>query len=197
MLRFIRRRLEDRIVASEFCKRKYSALFEHLDNNRDGAIDVDDWHRHADFIQAETGWTADDPRLSSLLEATDAWWGAMQEAFGQTDGSRISKAQFLSFCDDLAEQLRAGGSPPEWAVEMCTRTHQMLDVSGNGVIDPDEYGLWLRAIGSKADPREVFLVLDLDSDGVVDRDEMLVLFRQFLVSEDPVDPGNYLMTGTI
>ena len=96
----------------------------------------------------------------------------------------------------LGKEVAGSGSPPGWAVDLCVRTHQALDLNGNGTVNHDEYAVWLRAIGSTADSAEVFTRLDLNGDGVVSLPEMIGLFAQFALSEDPAEPGNYLMTGT-
>lgn len=182
-------------MASDFRRRKYVAFFDHLDINRDGIIDRSDWDRYAQVIREEKGWSADEPQLEALIESTGAWWESMRKAFGVTDDQGLTLNHFVGFCNQIADELRAGGAPPQWAVDMCLQAHQVLDITGSGTVDADEYALWLRAIGSKADPAEVFGKLDLNGDGVVSRDEMMTLFGQFFVSEDPDDPGNYLMTG--
>lgn len=183
-------------MSSTFRQRKYAAFFDHLDNNDDGVVDRHDWDRYAEIIRAEKGWSAREPQLEALVESTTVWWESMRSAFGVTEDEGIGRVQFVAFCDRMAQELRAGGPPPQWAIDMCIRTHQMLDSTGTGTVDASEYAVWLRAIGSSADPEEVFAKLDLDGDGVVSRDEMVTLLGQFFISEDPAEPGNYLLTGT-
>jgi len=183
------------MAISEFRQRKYSALFAHLDNNDDGVIDETDWQRYAEVIRKEKDWSEDEPLLHSLTQAADGWWQAMRDVFGDAAASGISLEQFSDFCDQTAMAIADGAVPPHWAYDFCNSMHQTLDVSADGTVCADEYGLWLRAIGSKADAQDVFKKIDLNGDGVVDQDEMIELFKQFMCSEDPAEPGNYIMTG--
>lgn len=180
-------------MLSEFRKRKFTAFFHHLDIDGDHAITAADFNRYAEVIKAKRGWRDDEPMLAQVVAATSAWWADMAKRF-QTD--RVSAAQWLEFNDALSEHIKTQGEPPQWAVDMCMGIHKVLDLNGNGTVCGDEYALWLEAIGSKANAAEVFKKLDLNQDGVVDISEMMLLFAQFLLSEDPADPGNYIMTGT-
>lgn len=183
-------------MLSPFRKRKFEALFDHLDLNGDGKIDLTDFTRYAERMKAERGWAADDPKVTQLVSGSRRWWEQMLAGVGGKDNV-ISRNEFLAFWEWVGQQAVAAGAPPPWIVEMCANTHRALDRNGNGTVDATEYALWLRAIGSKASAADTFKKLDVNGDGVVKLDEMLMLFSQFVLSDDPADAGNYLMTGVI
>ena len=56
---------------------------------------------------------------------------------------------------------------------------------------------YLKALGSRVDPGEAFRRLDLDRDGNIDIGEMEQLYMQYVISDNPGEPGNYLVTGTV
>ena len=183
-------------MLSPFRKRKFEALFNHLDINNDGVINLDDFTRYAERLRAERGWAADNPKVTRLVEGSRQWWTEMLSRIGRTD-SVIARDEFVAFWDGVGKEAMAAGTPPAWVIDVCTNTHRALDLNGNGTVDQTEYGVWLRAIGSTANAADVFKRLDLNGDGVVRLNEMLQLFSQFVLSEDPAEPGNYLMTGVI
>jgi len=182
-------------MLSTFATRKFEALFDHLDLNDDQVIDTEDFRRYAARMQAERGWSDDEPKLTAMLSATHDWWTDMIKRAGGDD-QKVTRQEWLSFWEAIGQEFATTKMPPPWALTLCQRTHQALDLNGDGTVNAEEYAAWLRAIGSKADPAAVFAKLDLNGDGVVNVVEMMGLFGQFAVSEDPADPGNYLMTGT-
>jgi Ca2+-binding EF-hand superfamily protein len=182
-------------MLSPFRTRKFTTLFELTDRNKDGRIDLADFTHYAQGIREERGWAADSPAVSGLVDGSTQWWREMVQHVGGDDKS-ISLAEFLAFWDHLGRELAKGAVPP-WALDTCARIHQALDTSGNGTVNEREYGVWLRSAGSTADPKTVFAKLDTNGDGVVTLSEMMTLFAQFVLSDNPADPGNLLMTGTL
>lgn len=181
-------------MISDFRKRKFLAFFHHLDLDNDHLITAKDFNRYAEIVKEKRGFADDDPKLAGIVRATDAWWADMKNRVGG-GSDRITEEQWLQFLEQLGDHIKANGAPPPWAADVCTGIHKVLDLTGKGAVNADEYSLWLEAIGSKADAAEVFRKLDLNADGVVDISEMLQLFGQFVLSEDPSEPGNYIMTG--
>jgi Ca2+-binding EF-hand superfamily protein len=182
-------------MLSPFRRRKFTTLFKLTDRNHDGRIDLADFTHYAHGIREERGWAADNPTVSGLVDGSTQWWREMVQRVGGDDKS-ISLDEFLAFWDHLGGELAKGAVPP-WALNICTRIHQALDTSGNGTVNEHEYAVWLRSAGSKADPKTVFAKLDTNGDGVVNLSEMMALFAQFVLSDNPADPGNLLMTGTL
>jgi Ca2+-binding EF-hand superfamily protein len=183
-------------MISDFRKRKFLALFHHLDLDADSFITTKDFSRYASIVKEKRGFADDEPKLASLVRATDAWWADIKERVGG-GADRITEEQWLQSLEQLGDQIKANGAPPPWAVDLCMNIHRVLDLTGKGTVNREEYSLWLEAIGSKADAAEVFRKIDLNGDGVVDSSEMMLLFAQFILSEDPSEPGNYIMTGQL
>lgn len=183
-------------MLSEFRKRKFLNLFRHLDVDNNHIIDTEDFTRYVATMKEKRKWSDDEPKLARLIATTDAWWADMQRRVGD-GGDQIAKRQWLQFFEQLGEEMAGGGDPPQWARDLCLETHRILDLEGDGTINLEEYTFWLECIGSSAEPEEAFRKLDFNGDGVIDVSEMVQLFTQYVTSDDPADPGNYIMTGTV
>jgi hypothetical protein len=183
-------------MLSPFRKRKFELLFDHLDLNKDGAIDLTDFTVYAERLQSERGLAPDDATVKRLIDGSRQWWGEMVTRAGGEDKS-VSRPEFLAFWEWIGSESMKVGGPPPWVAELCRNIFGALDFKGNGKVDASGYAIWLRAIGSNANASEAFKKLDLNGDGAVTADEMLRLFAQFVLSENPADPGNYLLTGAI
>ena len=182
---------------SDFRRHKFTTFFKHLDLDDDDAITGADFGRYADRIRAEKGWVEDSAELARLRATTDAWWRLMREHADDDGDDRIDLPEFLAFFEHVGQQTLQNGSPPEWAVELCVHTHALLDLDADGAVDAHDFSLWLRSVGASVDPADAFRRIDMNGDGVVTLPELLVLFGQFVLSENAEDPGNYVMTGAL
>ena len=184
-------------MLSDFRRSRFLTFFRHMDLDGDGVITGEDFSRYAETIRAERGWDADAPRLAELRAATDEWWASLREMADSNDNDEVCEDEFLRFFEGMGAALAAGGSPPVWAMQVCAGIHGILDLTGSGTVTAEEYAAWLRAIRSQADPQEAFSRIDARGEGEVTLPELMVLFAQFILSEDPAEPGNYVMTGAL
>jgi len=183
-------------MLSEFRRKKFSVWFHHLDLDDDLQITEADFIRYAEALASLTDGGAEDPVVTELVQATTKFWLELLDHAANDDG-RVSLEEGLNFFEDMGQRMSARGAPPQWAMNMVQAIHHLLAPDEGGVVRSDRYALWLRAIGSEVDPAEAFGRLDLTRSGGITRTEMAILFGQYLLSEDPAAPGNYLMTGAL
>lgn len=182
---------------SPFRQNKFLVFFRYLDIDGDGAITSADFSRYLDWMQTANNWGPDAEQLAPLKAATDQWWRALQEQADANDDGLITSAEFVGFFAELGAQIARTGAVPAWAMQLCVGMHRLLDLDGDGTVCAQEYALWLTALSVDVDPVEAFARIDVSGNGVITLPELVVLFSQFVLSDDPADPGNYLMTGGI
>lgn len=181
---------------SEFKRKKFAHTFHVLDNNNSGQLDWDDFANVAVALQAAMGWHDDAPKLRDLREALADYWAKMLEFMDDDGDGEISELEYLIFYERFSAELPTfHNRVPTWALDLFVALHRAVDADNDGCIAPEEYAIYLRALGSKADPAAAFARFDLDRDGFVDVDEIEQLFAQYLTSNDPADPGNWFIDG--
>lgn len=175
--------------------RRRQALFLTLDHNNTGALDWDDFVRAAEVIREEHGWPTEHVKYQGLRHAMRDFWDELAARVDTDKNGRISAAEWMQFHGVMAEEVRELGRVPLWGLGLLQGIHAVLDIDGGGTITPDEYALWLRAIGSPHDPAAAFEALDTDHDGLLGFDELEALYRAWLIEEGDAAPGADLFTG--
>ena len=182
-------------MLTDFQKKKFRILFNRLDSIGNGVLQWRDVMVHMDKIKQRKGWTDENPRFIVLMTAEMAYWDKMLERVDADGDGIITSAEFEAFYDAVAEQIKATGAVPPWALELLRAKFEVLDIDGNGNVDADEFGVYLGAIGCEGNHDEIFSMIDLDGDGTIRFDELETLFKQYVLSNDPAEPGNYIMCG--
>jgi len=184
------------LALTEYKKQKFSRTFKVLDRNGNGVLDWEDFTFVAFTLQQEMNWEDDAPKLQELLGALQSYWERMLELMDTDGDGTIDAVEYLRFYSQFAEELpRLGDKVPEWALDLFQALHRAVDFDNDGCISPEEYALYLKALGSSSDPQAAFNHFDLDGDGLLDIDELEVLIRQYLTSDNPMDPGNWFVDG--
>lgn len=184
-------------MLTTYQKTKFDTYFRHLDRDASGAVEWEDFNTVIENIRAARGWAADEERYRRLVDAQREYWHKITERVDKDGDGKVSLAELNAFHESIARDIAEQGRPPEWALALVHAYHRVLDTTGNGAIDQNEYGIYLRALGSRVDPGEAFRRLDLDRDGKIDISEMEKLYAQYIVSDNPGEPGNYLLTGAV
>lgn len=182
-------------MVSEFQKLKYTSVFHQLDDNRDGSLKFSDFSSHAYFIKERQGWADDHPDLTRLLEAKHKLWQLLQSRVDSNQDDSVSLEEWVTFWEQIATESTTTGKAPEWITEIHNALLQSIDVNGDGSIGLDEYALYLQSIRVNQDPQMIFHKLDADGNGAIDLKELQDILGQWLLSNNPSDPGNYFMIG--
>ncbi|MFJ6292530.1 EF-hand domain-containing protein [Streptomyces griseoviridis] len=173
-------------MASAFQERKLRGMFAAFDTDGDGRL------REEDFTALIARWS----RLPAVAPGTELrarvesllmeWWAALLEV-GDADGDgTVDLGELLSLVDRLPLMVDAVTATADTVFDA-------VDANGDGRISPEEHrGLVETWNGRPVDMTGVFDLLDLNGDGHLSRAEFAALWRQFWISDDPAEPGNWL-----
>ncbi|MFJ5264867.1 EF-hand domain-containing protein [Streptomyces sp. NPDC088387] len=175
-------------MASEFQRAKARAMFDVLDVDSSGFLEEDD------FRQLSERWlrlprVAAEPELAARVQGVIlGWWQQLSTVGVRPD--RIDIDELMAMVDRLPTMADAVAATADAVFDA-------IDENGDGRISRAEHqqliDIWHgRAIATG----EVFDRLDQDGDGYLGRPEFAVLWTQFWISDDPVEPGN-LMCGPV
>ncbi len=173
-------------MAGAFQERKFKGMFAAFDADGDGRL------REEDFRALVARWSrlpgvGPGTQLRARVEALlMGWWAALLEA-GDADGDgTVDMGELLSLVDRLPAMVADVTATAETLFDA-------VDADGDGRISAQEHRRLVETWnGRPVDMTGVFERLDLDGDGHLGRAEFALLWRQFWISDDPAEPGNWL-----
>jgi len=173
-------------MASAFQERKLKVMFAAFDADSDGYL------REEDFTALVTRWS----RLPGVGHGTElrtrvetllmGWWAALLETGDANGDGAVDMAELLALVDQLPAMVADVTATADTVFDA-------VDANGDGRISPEEHRRLVETWnGRPVDMTGVFQRLDLNGDGHLSRDEFALLWRQFWISDNPADPGNWL-----
>lgn len=173
-------------MASTFQERKLKGVFAAFDADGDGYLREEDFRALVDRWSRLPG-VGPGTELRTRVEALlMGWWAALLETGDANGDGAVDLGELLALVDKL----------PAMVADVSATAHLVfdaVDTDGDGVISPEEHRRLVETwSGRSMDLTGVFELLDLNGDGHLSRAEFAVLWRQFWMSDDPVEPGNWL-----
>ncbi|WP_030750315.1 EF-hand domain-containing protein [Streptomyces griseus] len=158
--------------------------FELWDINGDGRIDRSDWNAEAERILQSFGEAPSSPAGKQLLDAYLGMWAFFADKAGIDERTgALTPEQF----NHIAEEhiLENGGAGFGRVVKPTIQAIvELVDVDGDGQVDPAEFKTWLDAIGVRGvQPAEAFAQIDADGDGRLSVEELVQAVRAFHLGE--------------
>lgn len=184
-------------MLTDFQKLKYTSVFQQIDHNGDGSLKFSDFSNHAYWIKEHKGWADDHPDFTRLLEGKRKFWQVIQSHVDSNQDDSVSLEEWVKFWEQVATESTATGKAPEFMTEVFTALLQSLDLNGDGSIGLDEYALYLQSIKVNQDPQALFQKVDTDGNGSINVTELEGILTQWVLSDNPSDPGNYFIAGNI
>ena len=158
--------------------------FDLWDVNGDGQVDRADFDAEAKRILQAFGETPASPAARKMTDAYLGMWSFFADKAGIDEHTgALSPEQF----NRIAEQhiLENGGAGFARIVKPTIQAIvELVDVDGDGQVNPAEFKSWLDAIGvSDVVPAQAFRQIDADGDGQLSVEELVQAVRAFHLGE--------------
>ena len=168
----------------------WTSLVESADFNQDGKISVAEWlalwqSYKCELVSREKNFLgrfyqqARNPNFRQLKEA----------------GARLGDA---GEWDEVEKRWKPSSLPsdtilPGWLLDYLIYRFDLLDRTGDGEIDSEEFEYVLCEFGIKEkDSRQAFEIFSQHGEQLVDFDYFVRLFEEYYLSDDPSDLGNFV-----
>lgn len=179
---------------SEFRKKKLLYVFHvFFDVNQSGTIDRKDFELAIEKVCSLRGWTPGSEAYKRTYNSMiEIWEGLRQRADSNKDG-QVSVEEWASMWDDYSKKPE---NALEWQTQYMRFMFELEDASGDGSIDVDEFTSVCSCYGLEAgECREAFSKMSQGQNNV-SYEQFEHLWKQFFMSENPQEPGNYIFGKT-
>ncbi|KAL1490764.1 hypothetical protein ABEB36_013409 [Hypothenemus hampei] len=179
---------------SDFRKKKLLYVFNvFFDVNQSGTIDKKDFELAIEKICTLRGWPQGSAHYKKTYDSMiQIWDGLRQRADSNQDG-QVSVEEWASMWDDYSKNP---DNALEWQNQYQRFMFDLEDASGDGSIDIDEFTSVCSCYGLKAQEcKEAFQKMS-GGKSEVNWQQFQILWKQFFVSEDPSEPGNFIFGKT-
>ncbi|MFE2879237.1 EF-hand domain-containing protein [Streptomyces roseus] len=161
-------------MTTDIQRERTQERFKLWDVNGDGQIDRADWDAEAKRILQAFGKVPGSPAAHALTDAYLGMWGFFADKAGIDEQSgALTPEQF----NHVAEKhvLENPGAGFDRVVKPTIQAIvALVDVEGDGQVNPAEFKSWLDAIGvQNVDPVEAFAQIDVDCDGHLSIQELV------------------------
>ena len=171
LLRVIRRRQRAKVIC----------LFELLDHDKNGAIELNDFKQATQHLATSRGWLPQTSEYQRLQTLTVGFGQRLQQLADQDGNQKIDRREWLKYLDEVPDH------------DLAMLFLQMIDANGDGRISMEELRSFYNAYDITTEELEdVFQTLDLNQDGHISHSEFETIFTQFLYSDDIQAPGTWI-----
>jgi Ca2+-binding EF-hand superfamily protein len=169
---------------------KHGQTFAILDVDNDGYLRRDDFEALA--VRLATG--AADPDAQHIREVYLTFWSHLAMELDLPDHGTLARDDFINAMHSI---LRSTPDSFEQVIASMPRGILTLyDADGDGRLSASEFLRMQKALGTQPDrARIALLALDRDADGFINGGDLVHATREFVLSDDPHAPGNWLFGG--
>ncbi len=180
-------------MLNELQRKKFTLYFNLWDQDHNGQLAFEDYLLLSNRIAQLRGLAQGSEQYREMYDATVKLWENIQAYADPDQDGRVSLPDWLAYCETSVNLLRKDQLALQAVVEQAVGLFfNALDLNGDGWLTPVEWGNFVKAWGIGQGTLTSFVLLDLDGDGRLSLADILSLYRQFLLSDDPREPGNYL-----
>ncbi|KAK7497858.1 hypothetical protein BaRGS_00010992, partial [Batillaria attramentaria] len=163
------------------------------DSNKDGVIDSKDFVDAIEKISQLHHWGKCDKKYAEAKEQLDVIWDGLRIEADKNKDEIVTKDEWIDMWEKVLSKVEAGGSFPDWQEKYIEFMFYANDTSGDGLIDKDEYvDIQTKFENSKADSEKAFEKLAEGTDGKITKEDFTNLWREYFLSNDRSQRGNYL-----
>ncbi|MFC5826610.1 EF-hand domain-containing protein [Nonomuraea insulae] len=169
-------------------------VFAALDTTGDGRLSAADFITRADQMCAALAPDPSSASHQSVQQGFAAWWEHLRAGADVDQDGSVSSEEYLATAgtraadtgEDLARVVLALAGP----------LFDAADTDGDGTISRPEYVRFYTALNLDGKIGEdAFTRLDIDGDGSISQQEFFGGIRAIFTSNDPGDPGTWMLGG--
>lgn len=177
-------------MATDIQVKKFSSVFNWIDQNGDGWLTQDDFEKMAHLFTA-VAEEKDQKNRSAMTRGFMHFWNLLLEGRANKANEKIGKQEFIHIMETV---VIAPKNFEAAVVGIVDGLLGALDRDGNGSLSREEYVRMYDALGvSPATSSEAFRRLDRDGDGEISHAEFHQAIVEYYLSADPNAPGNWLL----
>ncbi|KAL3884694.1 hypothetical protein ACJMK2_024806 [Sinanodonta woodiana] len=188
---------------SDFQKRKLLHEFHtFFDMNKDGTLEAKDFELAREKICQMSGWKPDTDKYKKTRELFIQIWRKLQDVGDTNVDGRITAEEWLNMWEifnkenqqvETKEISDGTKNIPDWLDKYIEYKFDLLDRTGDGVIDVEEYEYVMSEFGVPSkDARNAFLMFSENHEKKVDIGYFRELCVEFYRSDDPCALGNFI-----
>jgi EF hand len=177
-------------MVSDVAAEKHGQTFDMFDVNHDGYLEEANFEALATRLAA--GAAASDTEL--VRDAYLKLWNSLAYLLGIGPAERISREQYIEGMDKIAKSSPRGF---DQAIAQIPRAILAIyDHDRDGMLSAKEFLAMQAALGVSMEHAKIaLLALDRDADGFIGGADLIRANREFVLSDDPHAPGNWLFGG--
>lgn len=177
-------------MLSEFRKMKLLYLFHSFfDHNSSGNIDKSDFDTALENIAKLRGWSPSDEKYKETQKALINIWDSLVKAADANQDGQVSIEEWLEMWQEYAKNP---SKALEWQNLYCKFIFDLQDDGGDGSIDVEEFSNVLQSFGLLKEDSVVAFEFMSRGKKTITWKEFQELWKEYFVSENPSDPGNYI-----
>ena len=177
-------------MVSPVAAEKHGQSFDFLDVDADGSLDRTDFVA----VAARLAEGAGAKEHETVRDAYLMFWERLAVELAVDPDGTIGREQFIEGLDKLAKATPTAFE--EAIAQMPLALLALYDHDGDGRLNKSEFMAMQTALGVPKDRARIsLLALDRDADGMIGGADLLAACREFVLSEDPHAPGNWLFGG--
>ncbi|PAA48453.1 hypothetical protein BOX15_Mlig012667g1 [Macrostomum lignano] len=176
-----------------------------FDFNKDGSLTEKDFVEAKEKICKMSGWKAGLPQYGHMETLFSEVWQNLHKSANEDGDEEISEEEWCAMWDSLFEKMARDKELaekekreyqlelPDWLSRYFEYKFNLLDRTRDNEVDIEEYEYVMQDFGVKPkDARDAFKRFTEGSSKKLDKAYFLQLCRQYFISDDPEDPGNFI-----
>lgn len=167
-------------------QQKSMHLFELLDQDNNGILELQDFQRAAQDLAKLRGWRPETAEYEVLQTSFIGFGTMLQKLADRDNNQQIDRDEWAQCLEEYVDY------------DFGNLFLQVMDTNQDGQVAVEELRSFYQAYGIQIEELdEAFHTLDLNRDGHLSEEEFTKIFAQFLYSDDVQAPGNWIFGTTL
>ncbi|MFB4269404.1 EF-hand domain-containing protein [Nonomuraea sp. GTA35] len=182
-------------MSSSLTASNLALIFAALDTNDDNRLTAADFTLRADQFCAALAPDPDSAHHQGIRKGFADWWEHLRSVADIDRDGSVSCAEYLAAASNKVGRSADGHA--EVVLSLAAPLFDATDTDADGAISLQEYVRFYTAMDLDGKIGELaFARLDNDGDGRLNRQEFLDGVHAILTSENPADPGTWMLGRT-